>query len=437
MPEINTIAILGANGTVGSQVARLLVSLVDVKVFLVCRTLAKAQESMCKILTFLPEDTILGQLIPIDYSCLQNCIPYCDWIFESVTEDISIKQGIFKQIIPFLQPATLISTGTSSFLVKELTASFDVDFKKRFYGTHFFNPPDKLALLEFIQTEWNDPSSSLMLERFFRKQLERKTVKVRDVHGFIANRIGSLFLLEAAFLAEQHADRGGIGYIDALMGRFTGRSLPPLMTIDYIGLDVFAVMLDNVCRDINSQSNGNQRLTLLNGLLGKGFNGRKSGRGMYSQVVLSDGTKERWVFDLKDGDYRLLQDYSFPFTTRMIELQMQGDLVASFKSLVDCMDEEATLCKYLLLRYIAISCRVVQESAYCMEDVDIAMEDGYAWISPRKIVSLIGGSKGIQKVLDSNGTMGNALTGLDVAEFDIFQKPIEETDYRFFSHARK
>ena len=437
MSDIKSIAILGANGTVGLQVALLLVSRLDVKVFLVCRTMEKAQESKLRIQASLLEDRISGTMIPVDFSSLQECIPCCDWIFESVAEDLSIKREMYRQVIPFLRSDTLVSTGTSSFLIRQLTESFGEDFKRSFYGTHFFNPPDKLALLEFIQTDWNELVTSLEFESFLRQQLGRRTIKVKDMHGFLANRIGALFLNEVAMLAEQYVNQGGIGYIDALMGRFTGRAIPPLVTIDYIGLDVFTAMLGNVRKDSQPNLNCNQNPEFLDELIGKGYFGRKSSRGLYTQNIHPDGSKQKWVFVLKLEDYQPLPAYVFPFAARMTELQTQGDLVSSFQALVDCTDKEAMLCKYMLLRYIAISHQAASEAAFQMEDVDTAMEDGYAWMSPRKLVFLLGGVDGIQRSLLSNETMKHALAGVDAEKLETFQIPAIDSDLRFFSYGRK
>jgi len=437
MPEIKVIAVLGANGTVGSQVARLLVSNLNAKVFLVCKTMEKAQDAKLRIQASILEEKFPGTMISADFSSLYECIPCCDWVFESVAEDLSIKQEIYRQVIPFLRPDTLVSTGTSSFLIRQLTEPFGEDFKRRFYGTHFFNPPDKLALLEFIQTDWNEPGTSFAFEKFLRQQLARRIVKTKDVSGFLANRIGALFLNEVALLAEQYTDKGGIGYIDALMGRFTGWAMPPLMTIDYIGLDVFTAMLGNVQKDSQPNHSDIQNPKFIDGLLSKGSHGRKSGRGMYTQTILPDGSKQKWVLDLKHSGYQLLQAYGFLFAARMTELQTQGDLGSSFQSLVDCTDEEAMLCKYLLLRYIAIACQVSTEAAFDMKDVDTAMEDGYAWVSPRKLVFLLGGTAGIKKILSSNENLQHALVGIDAEKLETFQIPAIDSDLRFFSYGRK
>ena len=437
MPDIKTIAILGANGTVGSQVARLLVSTLNVKVYLVCKTLQKAQDAKLRIQASLSEEEFTGTMIPADFSGLYECIPCCDWVFESVAEDLSIKREMYWQVIPFLRSDTLVSTGTSSFLIRQLTESFGEDFKRRFYVTHFFNPPDKLVLLEFIQTDWNEPGTSLAFKGFLRQQLGRRTIKVKDMHGFLANRIGALFLNEVALLAEQYINQGGIGYIDALMGRFTGRAMPPLMTIDYIGLDVFTAMLGNVRKDSQPKLNCNQNPEFFDELIGKGYYGRKSSRGLYTQNILPDGSKQKRVFVLQLNDYQPLPAYVFPFAARMTELQTQGDLVSSFQALVDCTDKEAMLCKYLLLRYIAISYQVSIEAAFDMKDVDTAMEDGYAWVSPRKLVSLLGGTAGIKKILFSNEDLQHALAGVDVEKLESFQIRTIDSDLRFFSHGRK
>lgn len=437
MPDIKTVAILGANGTVGSQVARLLVNSLDVKVFLVCRTMEKASETMLHIQKSLQDSKMLGTLTPMDLSRLKDCIPCSDWVFESVAEDLSIKQEMYRQIIPFFRLDTLVSTGTSSFLIRQLTEPFEEDFKKRFYGTHFFNPPDKLSLLEFIPSEWNDFETSFAFESFLKQQLGRRSIKVKDMHGFLANRIGALFLHEAALLAEQYADQGGIGFIDALMGRFTGRALPPLMTIDYIGLDVFTAMLDNVREDSQPNPNDSQGPEFLDELIGKGCYGRKSGCGLYTQTLLPDGFKQKWVLDLKCDAYQPLQTYSFRFSSRMTDLQLQEDLVSSFQPLVDSKDEEAVLCKYLLLRYIAISYQAAKEAAFQMGDVDTAMEYGYGWVSPRKLIFLLGGIAGIKKILFSNENLKQALAGVDITELETFQIPTLDSDLRFFCYGRK
>lgn len=437
MPDIKTIAILGANGTVGSQVARLLVSTLNVKVYLVCKTLQKAQDAKLRIQASLSEEEFTGTMIPADFSSLHECIPCCDWVFESVAEDLSIKREMYRKVFPFLRPDTLVSTGTSSFLIRQLTEPFGEDFKRRFYGTHFFNPPDKLTLLEFIQIDWNEPKISLGFESFLRQQLRRRTIKVKDIHGFLANRIGALFLNEVALLAEQYANQGGIGYIDALMGRFTGRAMPPLMTIDYIGLDVFTAMLGNVRKDSQPKLNCNQNPEFFDELIRKGYYGRKSSRGLYTQNILPDGSKQKRVFDLKLKDYQPLPSYRFTFAARMTELQTQGELLSSFQALVDCTDKEAMLCKYLLLRYIAISYQVSIEAVFDMKDVDTAMEDGYAWVSPRKLVSLLGGTAGIKKILFSNEDLQHALAGVDVEKLESFQIRTVDSDLRFFSHGRK
>lgn len=437
MPDIKTIAILGANGTVGLQVARLLVSSLDVKVFLVCKTIQKAQDAKLRIQASLLEEEFTGTMIPADFSSLSEYIPCCDWVFESVAEDLSIKREMYRQVIPFLRSDTLVSTGTSSFLIRQLTESFGEDFKRRFYGTHFFNPPDKLTLLEFIQTDWNELVTSLEFESFLRQQLGRRTIKVKDMHGFLANRIGALFLNEVALLAEQYINQGGIGYIDALMGRFTGRAMPPLMTIDYIGLDVFTAMLGNVRKDSQPNLIYNQNPEFLDELIGKGYFGRKSSRGLYTQNILPDGSKQKWVFDLQLNDYQLLPSYRFPFAARMTEFQTQGELVSSFQALVDCIDEEAMICKYLLLRYIAIACQVSSEAAFNIIDVDTAMEDGYAWVSPRKLAFLLGGTAGIKKLLFPNGNLQHALAGIDAEKLETFHIPTINSDLRFFSYGRK
>nr|WP_321305800.1 3-hydroxyacyl-CoA dehydrogenase family protein [uncultured Sphaerochaeta sp.] len=435
--DIKVITVLGANGTVGSQVVKLLVTNLDVEVFLLCRTKEKALQAIDSIKIKAKENSIIGTMIPADFSTLADCVSHSDWIFESVSEDLAIKLRIFKQIIPFLNPNTLVSTGTSSFLIEQLVKPFNVGFRKQFYGTHFFNPPDKLLLLEFISTEWNDSEVSLKFENYLRKHLMRKCVRTKDVHGFLANRIGSIFLNDVALLAEECSDKGGVEYIDYIVGRFTGRSMAPLMTIDYIGVDVFMKILDNVRKDCPKYFQSNKSPQFLDTLLKEGKHGRKTGSGLYRLNILPNGSKEKYVFDLKSKRYCSIKNYQYTFIARMIDLQIQGDLVASFQVLMGSNEDEAMLCKYLLLRYITISYLAVKEAVFEEKDVDTAMEYGYSWISPRKLVFLLGGSKGLRLLRDSNKRIRHTIEDIDIEELGAFQVPIQESDLRFFTYIKK
>jgi hypothetical protein len=121
----------------------------------------------------------------------------------------------------------------------------------------------------------------------------------------------------------------------------------------------------------------------------------------------------------------------------MIDLQMKGDLVSSFQVLMRSNEEEAMLCKYLLLRYITISYLAVKEAAFEEKDVDTAMEYGYSWISPRKLVFLLGGSRGLRRLRDSNKRIRQTTEDLDIEKLGAFQIPIQQSDLKFFSYTRK
>lgn len=430
---IQTITIIGANGVVGSGVARLLAGTNQVKTFLVSRSKECSDNTITKILAESKDSEVLGPMIACDYSSLSDCISESDWVFESVAEDLPVKLDVHGRINQAMGHDTIVSSGTSSYRIKELAQVYSEENKRQLFGTHIFNPPHKLTLLELIRTEWSDEGSADALHTFFTTILGRAYIEVKDVNGFLANRIGTLFLNEALMLAEHAKDRGGVGYIDAVIGPFTGRLMPPIMSIDYIGLDVFAKMMENIHRNLDDVISQKVILSSLKSLIASGHIGRKAGAGYYKTIANRLNAKERLILDLESMDYMPAREYDFPFSKRMIALQNEGRIKQSFKALAGCTDEEARLCKYLLLRYIAISYQIAREVAEDPADVDVVMEHGYNWLSPRKLVNLFGGSSGIRAMIETDGQLKSALSPIGVEMLDFFRAPLEEKDSSFFS----
>lgn len=432
MYNIQTITVIGANGTIGSQIVKLLGVKTSAKVFLVCRTKKKAIQTIKRITSFMDDTPLLGVLVPCDYSELGQCVAKSDWVFESVAEDLSVKLDINRQIDSYLGPDTIVSTGTSSFSIELLASSFQEATRTHYFGTHFFNPPDKLPLLEFVNTKWSDPDSSLGFYRYLRETLDRQSVTTNDVPAFLANRIGVLFLNEVAQLAEEYSDRGGIDYLDAIMGTHTGRMLAPLKTIDYIGIDVFEAIVKNLDGAGEPCFKSLYIPQFLNQLLSKRYLGRKCGIGLYKMEVVPDGSKTKLVYDIKRKTYRPLQKYNIPFVEAMTNHLKHGRIKESFAILMADLSDEAVICRYLLVRYIVVSYLVALEAADRLSSADLAMEYGYGWIPPRKLVSLLGGYAGLEMILLKDKRLRQSLEGFDLALLKYFCQEVTEDDMRFF-----
>lgn len=432
MHNIQTITVIGANGTIGLQIVKLLGTKTPAKVFLICRTQEKAVQTIRKITGLLGDMHLQGRLIPCDYSELGECVAKSDWVFESVAEDLSVKLDINRQIDAYLKQDTIVSTGTSSFSIELLASSFQETARPRYFGTHFFNPPDKLPLLEFVITKWSDQSCASNFYRYLQEPLDRQCVTTKDVPAFLANRIGVLFLNEVAQLAGEYADRGGIDYLDAIMGIHTGRMLSPMKTIDFIGIDVFDAIVKNIQGAGNPYFDRPHIPPFLVRLLENGYLGRKCAIGLYKIEVLSDGSKMKLVYDIEQDAYRPVYKYDIQYAEAMTAHLKHGRLKEAFVVLMEDSSDEAVLCRYLLIRYIVISYMVAQEAVDRLAAADIAMEYGYGWISPRKLVALLGGHIGIENILYKDVRLRHSLEGFDLACLEHFYQEVVKEDIRFF-----
>lgn len=433
MRDIKTITIIGANGTVGLQVAQLLVAKTTTTVFLVCRSKEKAEKTIKLIHENVLERSLMGTLIPSDYSEFETCIKKSDWVFESVAEDLELKKDINREINRYLDAETIVSTGTSSFLIETLSSVFSEQVKANYFGTHFFNPPDKLPLLELICNQHSDREKYLKLHSFLFRSLERKIIETKDTPAFLANRIGILFLNEVAVLAEKFAERGGIDYLDAIMGTFTGRKLPPLKTIDFIGIDVFISILHSLNQQENKSADVMSKTPdYLEDLQSDNHLGKKTGIGLYKTEILHNGIKERLVFDIKEGTYRPIRKYTISYVPKMKEELNNGNAKYAFLALMYDNSEEAMICKFLLLKYIIISYQTAFEVTNNIEASDVAMEFGYSWIPPGKLVTLFGGYVGIRKIIMNSGQLKASLGHFNLSPLKEVNKEVTDEDLKYF-----
>src|SRR6476646_7423918 len=163
-------------------------------------------------------------------------IASCDWIIEVVVERLDIKQLIYEKIEQFRKPGTLVSSNTSGIPIHLMAEGRSEDFKKHFCGTHFFNPPRYLRLLEIIPTPYTDPEVVDLLMHYGDLYLGKTTVLAKDTPAFIANRIGVFGIMAIFKLVEKLGLT--IDEVDALTGPIIGRpKSATLRTADVVGLD--------------------------------------------------------------------------------------------------------------------------------------------------------------------------------------------------------
>lgn len=391
--NIKTVTVLGANGTMGRNVAAIFASFGHAKVYMVCRNRDKANKAIVQAYKSIRAESIKEKLVLATYDELDQIIPQSDLIFESLTEDFKIKEEMYSKIKSYLKEDVIISTGTSGLSIKKLAESFG-DKRKRFFGIHMFNPPYSLTLCELIVHDESQHVLASKLKEYLSNQLDRTVVEVKDKPSFLGNRIGFFFINEALLLAEQYKDEGGIDYIDSILGAFTGRTMAPLTTADFVGLDVTKSILDYICQEVDDEFNDSFKSTnFLNELVLKGDLGRKTNKGLFYKDKDRNLT---FVYDVKQENYRLKNNYNFYFSNEMINCIKVGDYEKAISLLVDDESQEAILCKKMLLKYIIYSLKISNEVSNNIESCDDAMATGFSWLPPIAMIDLFGGLNHVQ-----------------------------------------
>src|SRR4029078_1409114 len=228
-----------------------------------------------------------------------------DWIIEVVVERLDVKRSLFEKVEQFRKAGTLITSNTSGIPIHLLSEGRSEDFKKHFCGTHFFNPPRYLRLLEIIPTPDTDSSVVNFLMHYGDLFLGKTTVLAKDTPAFIANRIGVFGIMAIFQLVEELGLT--IDEVDALTGPIIGRpKSATFRTADVVGLDTLVKVAKGVydncpkdeSRDVFTIPSWLQKMVDNNWL------GDKTGQGFFMKKKGEKGEKEILTLDLKSFEYK-------------------------------------------------------------------------------------------------------------------------------------
>src|SRR2546425_1060764 len=252
---IRNVAVLGA-GTMGAQIAGhaanagLLVLLLDVTVEQAKAGLNALQKSSPSGL-FVPEKIQQIEIGSFDKDLER--IRQADWVIEAIVENPDIKKQLLAKVDSARRPGSLITTNTSGLSVTPLAKDRTDDFRRHWFGTHFFNPPRYMKLLEIIPTAETDPAVLAEFEKFADIMLGKGIVHAKDTPNFIANRIGLFAALKAIQLMQQ--GKFTIEEVDRLTGTLIGHpKTATFRTIDMVGVDIFVHVADNIYENALFQS---------------------------------------------------------------------------------------------------------------------------------------------------------------------------------------
>lgn len=381
--DIRTVTVIGSTGTMGANIAGIFASFGNARVFCVGRNLEKVKKTIPRIVKSVRADVIASNLIPADFSMLETCVSESDLIFESSKEDILIKLEIAQRVASAMKEMAVSCTGTSGLSVVKIAEAYPEQLRSRFFGVHMFNPPYSMSLCEFIRTPWSESALAEEMKSYFSKILYRTVVEVKDSPAFLANRIGFQFINEALQYADRYRDNGGIDYIDAILGSFTGRAMAPLATSDFVGLDVHKAIVDNVYEHIQDYAHDTFRLpAFVDQLIKDEKLGRKTNKGLYQLIRYDNGYRRMTVYDINTGVYRDVLPYTFPFAEKMKNHFYSGNYLKAFDRLVNNRSLEAEICLSFLLKYIIYSIYAAKEVGFSAEAADDVMAAGFNWCPP-------------------------------------------------------
>lgn len=301
----------------------------------------------------------------------------CDWVIEVVIERLDIKKLVYEKVEQFRKPGTLITSNTSGIPIHMLSEGRSDDFKKHFCGTHFFNPPRYLRLLEIIPTPHTDPAIVDFLMSYGDLYLGKTTVLCKDTPAFIANRIGVFGIMSLFKLVDKLGLT--IDEVDALTGPIIGRpKSATFRTADVVGIDTLVKVAKGVADNCPTDE-AKDVFTIpawLNKIVENNWLGDKTGQGFFKKTKGSSGEKEILTLDLKSFEYkpRVKSKFATVEAAKPID-----DLYQRLKMLVAGNDKAGDFYKhfhYGLFSYISHRIPEISDELYRVDD---AMMAGFGW----------------------------------------------------------
>jgi 3-hydroxyacyl-CoA dehydrogenase len=354
-----------------------------------------------------------------------------DWIVEAIIEKLEPKHELMQRVEETAKADAIISTNTSGIPLHEISKDRSEDFKKRFVGTHFFNPPRYLKLMEIIPTGDTDPEIIEAIRNFGERVLGKGGVIAKDTPNFIGNRIGTFAGMQSARYA---FDNGyGIEEIDAITGPLIGHPKTATFRLnDQVGLDIAVGVAENLYEAVPEDESREELRPpeKLNEMQERELLGNKTGGGFYKR----DKREGKTVFDVLDLDTFEHHPAENPDVPIVQEAQKQGDLAARLRFLIDKSDEDkyARYIRDTLLPYMAYASRRVPEISDTLEDVDHAMEWGFAHqAGPFRTWDLLGVPDTVEKMKALDIAVGGWVEEMLDAGNDSFYKTENGTELQF------
>lgn len=331
-------------------------------------------------------------------------IAKADWIIEAIIEDLRIKQDLMARIDRVRGFYTIVSTNTSGIPVKSIAEGRSEGFRQHFLGTHFFNPPRYLKLLEIIPTADTLPEVVAMISKFGEIRLGKGIVLCKDTPNFIANRLG---FGGGAFALDYIMEQGyTVEEVDAITGPAIGRpKTATFRLIDLVGIDVWEHVSDNLAPSIPQDTflqrylKSEPPVNLIHTMVSKGWLGNKTRQGFYKETRKEDGGKEFWSLNLKTLEYEAPQKVRFDSIGQVKDVDK---LAERLKILLAAEDRAGQLVRALTYEAFSYAAQCIPEIADTPKPIDDAMRWGFAnEAGPFETWDMMGVSESLRAIKDA------------------------------------
>ncbi|MFC7442565.1 3-hydroxyacyl-CoA dehydrogenase/enoyl-CoA hydratase family protein [Laceyella putida] len=352
-----------------------------------------------------------------------------DWVIEVVVENLSIKQSLYERLEQVWKPGTVVSSNTSGISINKMVEGRSEAFRRHFLGTHFFNPPRYMKLLEIIPGSSTDPQIVSEMKRFAEEVLGKGVVLCKDTPNFIANRIGT-YGLQVTLQAMLELGLGP-DEVDTVTGRAMGRpKSATFRTLDLVGLDTFVHVAGNVHENASDEEEkaAFEVSPFLKQMVEKKWLGEKTGQGFYKKVKTEAG-KEIYALDLATMEYRPRKKLK----ARSLEQSKKAkSLPEQLQALVYADDTAGKLAWSITKKVLLYSAKRLEEIAGDIVSVDQAMKWGFNWdLGPFEAWDAIGLVKSVERMKEEGETIPDWVEAWIAAGHTHFYQVKEGKPYAF------
>jgi 3-hydroxyacyl-CoA dehydrogenase len=376
---MRSVAVLGA-GTMGAQIAAHFAN-AGVPVLLLDLTADAASAGLKRARSLKPDPFFtpdaLARITTGGFDTDLAKLATVDWILEAVVEQLDIKRALLERVDAVRVPGTIVTSNTSGIPIATLAQGRSLDFRTHWLGTHFFNPPRYLRLVEIIPTAETDPAVTARVAHFADHRLGKGVVTAKDRPNFIGNHLalyGVMLMLRAL-----ESGRYTIEEIDAITGPALGRpKSATFRTMDIAGIDILVHVAKNLGFEVPA---------FVNAMVERGWVGEKAGQGFYKRIKTAGGS-EIQTLDPATLTYRPKQSARLASLDAARSIEDAGERI---KTLFHGQDKVGDFLRETLEPTLRYTVQITPDIAYSAEDVDRVMRWGFGWeLGPYEIMTAIG-----------------------------------------------